>query len=180
MPYFLGVDCSRDYVGIYRGFPDNPKERIWKERTSPSPGPSPTPAPPPPTPSSCEPYYLGLKDNEYIRDGSVFRSPNDNSILLEQWNNGNLAIRDGSNVIWESGQYKETADYWTKLQGDANLITWRGNPPNQKDSRIWKSNSPTASADYWLGLDCRKEKVAIYRGTPDNYDGSTVWESPTY
>lgn len=155
------------------------------ERTGSSPSPGPPPPTPFPTraptsPSVCS-LFLGLLDNEVIQDNQSITSPDDSNLKLEQCRNGNLAIRDGGNVIWESRQNKNPGDHWTKLQGDGNLVTRPGRPDdNPRQGRIWKSNSPSPSTDYFLGLDCSRQKVAIYRGRPDNHDGTTIWEENTY
>jgi len=122
-PYFLGLDCDRENIGIYRGSPDNPGSTIWSERTGLPPGPPPTLEPLPPTPTgpaptsaSCTPLYLGLKDNEVIQDGQSLQSPDDSNVLVEQWTNANLAVIDNGRVIWDSGQSESQGDYWTKLQ----------------------------------------------------------------
>lgn len=101
--------------------------QVYRPSGTSAPGPS--PATPAPTPAQLCLLDLGLRDNDVIRDGQVFMSPDDNNIKLEQWNNGILAVRDGTNnVIWQSTQSRATGDYWTQLQGKQvlsdMLIAW--------------------------------------------------------
>lgn len=51
----MALDCDKRYIGIYKGRPSRPGERIWRERTGSSSPPSPPPSPTPgnrPTPDS--------------------------------------------------------------------------------------------------------------------------------
>jgi len=157
-----------------------------------SPTPYPTRAPPtispptmaPPTVAlqnnSCKPYFLGLKSWNFIREGWVFRSPDDDTLLLEQWNTGNLAIRDGVAIIWESEQHNVTGSWYTKLQSNGNLETFPGTPDAPTGPSTWESDTYTNwNTNFFLGLDCQRQYVAIYGGTPD-YPGSIIWQSPTY
>lgn len=130
--------------------------------------------------TSCRPYFLGLRRMESIREDWVFRSPDDDTLLLEQWNTGNLAIRDGNTIIWESQTYNAPGTWFTKLQDDGNLVTCPGLPEAPTGPTIWKSDSFSPLGDFFLGLDCMRYNVAIYGGTPEYPDGSIIWQSPTY
>lgn len=208
--YFLGIDCSHKFIGVYRGPPSN-AEIFWSaettkmvqgmssplettttigspetataespEKTTEVVATTKTKAPDTITtepPAVCAPIYLGLKSGEVIQGGKAIQSPDDENILLKQWTNGNLIIKKGSKIIWESGKSEGYGLFWvTKLQGDGNLVTWK----TTTGDWIWKSNSGSENSDYFLGLDCQHKYVAIYRGTPSNPDGTIVWKSPTY
>lgn len=58
-----------------------------------------------------------------------------------------------------------------------NLIIWKGRPKD-RDDRLWKTNKSGGNGDYFLGLDCDKRYIAVYRGTPNN-PGSYIWRERT-
>ena len=173
---------------------------------NPSPTSRPQEQPTSTSSGSCI-YNLNLRDNGIIQGGQRIRSPDDSDLYLEQRNDGNLRVTDGGRILWDSGEPNSDGDYWvwrvicrfiaalttasfltlkalprimfiqTQLQGDGNLITWRGKPKN-RESRLWKSNSSSGTGQYFLGLDCDKRYIGIYRGTPSS-TGSTVWRDRT-
>ena len=94
---------------------------------------------------------------------------NDFKVFPVQQSNGNFQVRYGSKdgqVMWESGaqlveghdeKFKDS-DFITKLQGDANLITWYKKGTDD-EKRIWKSNKVARSDGkyYFIAEDCDSE-----------------------
>jgi hypothetical protein len=126
------------------------------------------------TDASCKPYDLWLAQNEFIRNGQPVHD-SENDFHLEQENNGNLLVRRGNTTIWESGVKGEIGDYYTKLQGDGNMITYNGTFGGDHNIAIWKTASSSSAMTYFLGVDCvDNETVSIYQGAP-NHPGNAVW-----
>jgi hypothetical protein len=136
-------------------------------------------------PTQCKPHSLGLRRPSLttIKEKWVFQSPQDKTLLLEQWPNGNLAIRDGNTVIWQTNQYNETGLWYTELQGNGNLATLPGVLGSPTGPPIWESGVPESAivldSPIFLGLDCTRRYVAVYKGTSDN-PGERIWKIPSY
>lgn len=144
------------------------------------PSESPTSEPTTEEEASCNrAYYLGLRQHKVIREGWIFHSPDDDSLQLEQWSNGNLCVRHDGRKIWESQEYKWKGEWYTKLRADGNIVTYPGTPDDTTGSRIWESHSWTSNDRFFLGLDCERKYVAVFGGTREN-PGEIIWKSPTY
>jgi hypothetical protein len=118
---------------------------------------------------------------DIIKREEVVQRPGTNAFILQK-SNGNLMVTSGLKdnpgaVVWRSGINLAWADYYTKLQGDRNLVT---RPPSEirgMVSSIWKSNVIGPSQDYFLGLNCNSISVSVHEGTP--YRPSiAIWTSP--
>ena len=122
---------------------------------------------------SCKPYDLNLAQKEFIQNGQPVHDP-EHDLFLEQKNNGNLVVQRGNKTLWESGVKGEIGDYFTRLQGDGNMITYNGTISDM-GARFWKSDSSNSTGTYFLGVDCVDgETVSIYQGAP-NHPGNVVW-----
>ena len=118
-------------------------------------GPSPTPsAQPSPISTDCA-SSIFLERDDVIGEGvEIVR----NDHFLYQKTDGNLEIRVGTldnpgELVWESGKTGSyDSYYYTKLQGDGNLITWHIMDGNQ--TILWKSDSVESNGLYFFGLDC--------------------------
>ena len=105
------------------------------------------------------------------------------NVYLIQKANGNLEIRELSqntigSLLWESGVSSSIENnYYTKLQGDGNLITWKEGSDGSK-SPVWKSRSVNSDGSYFFVLDCAANGggAAIYQGHPQQ-GGTQVWSS---
>lgn len=123
--------------------------------------------------------YGLLESRSNIESGDRLKSPDNADISLEQHNNGNLVVKDGDNVLWESGVSGSIGDYFTRLQGDGNMLTHKGRVGDSK-GRVWKTASQASgSTPYFLGVDCDLSYIGIYKGTPDA-PGEWIWREGTW
>jgi hypothetical protein len=135
--------------------------------------------------NECKPYSLSLRQRDLpsIKEGEVFHSPEDDTVQLEQWDNGNLVIRDGASIIWESNQQNVTGQWYTKLQENGNLVTYPGVKDVWRGTPIWESGVPESASwsksPMFLGLDCTRRYLGVYKGTSDN-PGERIWKIATY
>jgi hypothetical protein len=150
---------------------------VYLPSGSPGRGSSPIPQPPTPTSSGSCIFDLNFRDGSFIQDGQRLRSPDDSDLYLIQENDGNLLVQDGERTIWESGVSGSRGDYWTQLQSDGNMISWKGTP-KQRDDRVWKTDKTAVSGDYFLGLSCDKKYIGIYKGTP-SAPRDSIWTERT-
>jgi len=122
----------------------------------------------------CHPGRLLYKNN-ITATGDLFYNKEFDAIL-QQESDGNLVVKQGGVIIWESNVNEGFGDYFSKLQGDGNLVTYKGKPPNG-DSIVWRSKraGPT-TFDYFLGLDCDKQAVSVYENIPTD-PGRIIWTS---
>ena len=173
--FLLGCgDTQGDYlrVSIYQSLPSEGGRDIitWSTAYHVTRPPSDLSSPYPTTgveSVTCDDLIL-LKRDQIINGGET--TEREGAFLFQKMN-GNLEVREGTpqnpgNLVWESGAASQTdATYFTKLQGDGNLITWR--IKNGTKSLHWKSNtSEDDTQDYFFLLECRSGNVAIYQGLP--------------
>jgi Cu-Zn family superoxide dismutase len=92
----------------------------------------------------------------------------DATIYINQQKYGTVAVYTWDEVRGErkicETQYKGASDdYWTKLQGYGNFITYSGSYPNTRN-QVWKTTASGSSGDskYFLGVKC-DDTVARYR-----------------
>ena len=128
----------------------------------------------------CNPTVV-LRSNEVISAGETIVGE---TMYATQHENGNLEIRTGTPenpgyLVWENGVDEPTEEfiYYTILQGDSHLITWRGNPDNSGRSVAWKSGTVNTSGDYFFVIECRARGggVAIYSTLPEE-GGYPLWK----
>jgi hypothetical protein len=184
--FFLVAECSErgDGVALYQGNPNQGGQSLWRHDPLPlpqteAPTIAPSEAPPP-----CERSIFMERNDELKVGETIVRE----YVFLVQQANGNLEIREGApdnpgRLLWENGVRGATNDaseYYTKMQGDSHLITWRVNPSGER-SAMWGSNSINPDGSYSLVLECGPRVVII-----QDQDGRTVWrtdvlqlESPT-
>ena len=81
--------------------------------------------------------------------------------------------------MFQSDTEEPDGEYYTKLQGDGNLVTRSVDASLRGTSSVvWAANPfGNPNGDYFLALDCGEETVSIYRGTPSSPHG-TIWTSP--
>ena len=109
-----------------------------------------------------------------IRTGNPFASPDHRNVVLEQLYNGNLVVRDGDNIVWQSGVNEPLGNYYTTIQSDGNMITFRGEIGDKRDRNdiVWTSGSGNAvgarSGNYFLGMACDGSYVGLYKGRPND------------
>jgi len=127
----------------------------------------------------CNPIvFMGRNDRLDVGE-SILRD----NVYLIQKANGNLEIRELSqntigSLLWESGVSSSIENnYYTKLQGDGNLITWKEGSDGSK-SPVWKSRSVNSDGSYFFVLDCAANGggAAIYQGHPQQ-GGTQLWSS---
>ena len=124
--------------------------------------------------SQCSPTVL-MKRDDKIENGQTLKY---DIISITQQTNGNLEVRkDPDDLVWESGVDGSTDyTYYTTIQGDSNIITWRLGTNNAR-SVAWKSNTMNPDGFYYFVLECteRGGGVAIYLGHPEE-GGEPVWK----
>jgi len=144
-----------------------------------------------------------MRDGDKIgsEDESLERS---HGVRLTQETNGNLAVYQGTQLLWETGivsssssssldQEKDgdeqdgTYYYVTSLQrGDGNLITWKKKKQDDHVDRkdkgvavVWKTQKVTGETDdYFLALSRHFQTISVYRGTPTHIL-QELWKAPT-
>lgn len=140
-------------------------------------------------PSDATGAYF-LQSGEYLYSSQAGNSDSSNSrrclegyrennpsatlqMCLEVQSNGNLMLYEqattGTNaeliMLWSSQVSLEEGDYWTRLQGDGNLVTRRG-APEQDGGAVWDSKSNTViHTDYRLALNSGATGMQIVRPT---------------
>ena len=185
--YSLAVECEEKggSLAIYAGPPQTSQERLWEatvETQTPTSRPtmSPTTNDPPVQTINCNPLIL-MKSGDFLYPEKRVIDF-ERGFHLIQLLNGNVEIRWGSpeypgDLIWESG-YNGDSDraYYTKLEANGNLVTWK-TEQDHSFSSVWETSTygPTLAV-YYLVLDCseRGDKIAVYQGHPEE-GGTVVW-----
>ena len=185
--YSLAIECKEKggNLAIYAGPPQTSKERLWEatvETQTPTPRPtmSPITNDPPVKTTNCYPVIL-MKSGDFLYPGKRVIDY-ERGFHLIQLSNGNVEIRWGSpeypgDLMWESG-YNGDSDrsYYTKLEANGNLVTWK-TEQDHSFSSVWETSTyrPTLAV-YYLVMDCneRRNKIVIYQGHPKE-GGSVVW-----
>mmetsp|Transcript_4814 Transcript_4814/g.13919 ORF Transcript_4814/g.13919 Transcript_4814/m.13919 type:complete len:468 (-) Transcript_4814:96-1499(-) len=186
--YSLLVECDEEgrNLAIYAGPPQRSTERLWNAVTdTQSPTPRPTLSPvtnnAPDRDPSCDPVVL-MKSGDFLYPGKRLVDYERNFHFI-QLLDGNIEIRWGSpaypgDLMWESGYVGSTdGAYYTKLEANGNLVTWKTDQ-NYSFSSVWGTSThrPTLAV-YYLVLDCNKNgnKIAIYQGHPE-HGGTLIWD----
>lgn len=101
---------------------------------------------------------------------------------LYQRDNGALEVWTGSPqnpgaLYWETGvnESMDGAIYYSMLQGDGSLVTWRSNADGT-DSLVWNTYSTQGAGVYFFVLECEGQRggMDVHSGTP-NQGGSSIW-----
>lgn len=125
----------------------------------------------------CTAPYRLLQSGDTLFSGNERYSWPDNYAVVKQEDNGNLVVRRTSDwkVLCESGlSGSSSASYFTKLQGDGNLITWY--TPDRDPPPAWKSDvTGPDSYTYYLAVDCN-DNVSIYQ---ESIYGPILWTCPS-
>ena len=128
--------------------------------------------------SPCTPTVFLQTNNRIDTRENIIR----NGYFLYQRDTGALEVWTGSpqnpgSVFWENGVSESIAgaSYYTKLQGDSNLITWRLQA-NGKKRWVWKTWTANVDGLYSFGVACASQGggVALYSGTP-NQESISLW-----
>ena len=185
---FLGASAIDESVSVYRGSSfGSSGTRIWtNEMTrsvieltmSPTMDPSVIPSLRPsllPTisssPTGRSTLSVLLRRSSYMFQGSAVPS---GVFTIELETDGNLRILYNRKTTWETGIRGEVGDYYLKLQGDCNLVLRRGSAGKSKV--VWKSGpSHPKNGGCFLGASLKEGRISIYRGSPEDFDGSTYW-----
>jgi len=192
---FLGVRDER--ISIFRGTPSDFDGRsYWSDSIDPpsneSPTRSPTFAPtelyttpsaaPPSLPPSLLIFGPSTSPDKLVlvlledRDNLLQEKPLQmENILLEVEQDGNLRLGVGATVLWETNIRGVPGDYFARLQGDCNLIVFRGNPESRQGV-LWKSKSSHPDSDgCFLALDALRKDIAIIRGAARDMGEFRYW-----
>jgi hypothetical protein len=104
---------------------------------------------------------------------------------------GNLFVRRGTpddpgELVWESGYSGDVGNYFTRVLGNSNMLTYQGTPPDNVDEDVlspvvWQTATLDVDWDgnYFFGIDCTGTVVAVYQGYPDN-PMNVVWQSAPF
>ena len=126
-------------------------------------------------------YDLTFKNKSVLKTNEYFQSPDDLNLYVVQRDNGNLLVKEGDKTLWESGKSEPSGDYWTQLQDDGYIVTYRGTS-TKKDELIWTSSSTgsEASKPYWIW---KPDANGDSENTPPVWradgDSPPVWTSST-
>jgi hypothetical protein len=122
-----------------------------------------------------------LKHNEILRSSDPSRcvqpdggddSKGEGSyiVCLSLQSNGNLLLfqqqQQRSTVLWKSQVTLSPGDFWTRLQGDGNLVTTRGTGSTTADASliVWDSRSASLdNTEYYLIWDTAEKGMQIVR-----------------
>ena len=128
----------------------------------------------------CLPFAL-LETGQDIIQGNASISEEAGVYLLQQ-DDGILAVirgtpSDPGKIVWQSTETPgPTGEYYSKIQGDSNMLTRFGTPEN-RISTFWKSESTQAiNGDHFFAMNCDLVTLSIYQGTPKN-PGEIVWNT---
>lgn len=99
--------------------------------------------------------------------------------FIEQYNNGRFVIRRGfpdrkETILFDSKVDKQKDDYFTKMRGNGDLITFRGTPDDPKGDSVWKLDNDSPEGQYFLGVECDLGTVSIYEFVPED-PGTRLW-----
>jgi hypothetical protein len=129
-------------------------------------------------------HIVFLETNEQISEGETIVRE---GFFLEQRSNGALEVWMGSpenpgSLYWDNGinESIQGATYSTKLQGDGNFITWRGQTDGSR-KLAWKTSTASINGRYLFVVECQGlgGGVALYQGTPGQ-DGVSIWARDGY
>lgn len=124
-----------------------------------------------------------LREYQSIHFGeSLYLTPSLEGTHLKQERNGNLVLYgERGQVLWSSGIGREawsTTTYYTKLQGDGDLVTRAWNDNDSTSTRIaWSSNSSSNYGKYSLILNDSKDGLEVVRTDERGNIGEAVWST---
>jgi hypothetical protein len=99
--------------------------------------------------------------------------------FVEQYNNGRFVVRRGfpdrkESILFDNELDLPEDDYFTKLRGNGDLITFRGTPDDPKGDSVWKIDNDRPEGQYFLGVECDLGTVSIYEYVPED-PGERLW-----
>mmetsp|Transcript_14786 Transcript_14786/g.23127 ORF Transcript_14786/g.23127 Transcript_14786/m.23127 type:complete len:679 (-) Transcript_14786:102-2138(-) len=123
-----------------------------------------------------------LKSGETLDSHTILSLPS-YDVTLRQQTDGNLVLYKlnetpdgGSKSAWSAKVVYATAEFYTTLQGDGNLIIRKGTIENE-GPLIWSSGKIGPEDDYFLAYDPTEKGLMIRSGTPDNPGSMILWKS---
>jgi PKD repeat protein len=145
-----------------------------------------------PNPGSfCTPGTLGIVAWKLdLIQGEVFINT-EFGTYTEQQNDGNLVVRKGTpddpgKLVWESGYSGDVGNYFTRVLGNSNMLTYQGTPSAAVEEEapapvVWQTGTLDVDWDgnYFFGIDCTGTVVAVYQGYLDN-PMNVVWQSAPF
>jgi hypothetical protein len=139
----------------------------------------------------CTPGSLGVVAwTSDLVQGQVFINT-EFGVYSEQQNDGNLVVRKGTpdnpgELVWESGYSGDVGNYFTRVLGNSNMLTYQGTPPESVDTEVtapvvWQTGTLDVdwNGNYFFGIDCSGTVVVVYQGNPDN-PSNVVWQSAPF
>ena len=176
--YYFVLECpeSGGGVAIYKGHPEDGGAPVWKLDALPL-----APTTPKVDLSLLCDYEVFMERNDILQEGEAVSF---HDVFIMQKSNGNLEVRRGNpgspgGLVWESAYSGSTDDsYYTKFQGDSNIVTWSVTSDGNK-SAVWQSKTVMSPEDLYFFVRVCEEHgggVAIYQGQP-NESGQLVWGS---
>lgn len=124
-----------------------------------------------------------MKTNDVVQDGNPLVNW-DADTYVEQYRNGRFVVRRGypdrpGDIVFDSGVDRSEGNYFTKLQHDGNLLTFKGTPDDKEGDSVWKTGSTGAIAQYFLGIECDLKSISIYEYMPED-PGKLMWTTGEY
>lgn len=185
--FFFGIDCSGTVVLIMQGTPDDPilANLVWQSAPFPpsddTPGDASQPSSPPApvAPAPCTPGSLGIVAWQWeLSQGQVFINI-DHDVYSEQRNDGNLVVRQGTpsdpgEIVWQSGYSGEVGEYFTRVLGNSDMITYKGTQPEEIEAEVWQTGTLDDEGLYFFGIDCNGT-IIVAEGTPES-PGDILWQ----
>lgn len=131
----------------------------------------------------CPPWPLMKTDDEayeVVTSGNTITNW-DADTFVEQYDNGRFVIRRGfpdrkETILFDNELDLATGDYFTKLRGNGDLLTFRGTPDDHDDESVWKIDSDYPEGQYFLGVECDLGTVSIYEFIPED-PGDQLWST---
>ena len=129
----------------------------------------------------CPPWPLMKTDEE---EWEIVRSNNtivnwEADTFVEQYNNGRFVVRRGfpdrkETILFDNELDLPEDDYFTKLRGNGDLITFRGTPEDPKGDSVWKISNDRSESQFFLGVECDLGTVSLYEFVPED-PGEKLW-----
>jgi len=117
----------------------------------------------------------------FLKTGGIITAANplysrDREFYATTLENGNLCVKNKNNTNkWCSDAGRPNGKYFTEVQSDGNLCTYREPPAGQqKGGSVWCSRTTSNSKDNYIVMD-ESGKLCMYKGTgPDDNKGQ-IW-----
>lgn len=135
---------------------------------------------------------VGFTDTTILSNGPGYKSYlGPNEALVSPSGNVKLVMQSDGNVvmyltactpssrnncsIWNGKTAQANGSYYLNMQGDGNLVAYRGtHPKGTNDEAVWQSGSARSQGNYYVTLQ-DDENLVIYSGTGPLDNQGAIW-----